>query len=79
MLAPEVVFSTMGDSDDASGTTVPVVCERCGTDTRVPLDEVDDVIEHHNERLHDGEPAATIDPMIRDELAALVAEELDLL
>lgn len=63
----------------ADEPTVPVVCEACGTETRVPVDEVAAVVQGHNERLHGGERIATVDPALRDELARLVAEDLDLL
>lgn len=63
----------------ADDPTVPVVCEACGTETRVPVSEVAALVERHNARLHDGERVATVDPAIRDELARLVAEDLDLL
>ncbi|MFP4590925.1 MAG: hypothetical protein ACLFMX_05050 [Halobacteriales archaeon] len=64
---------------DAEAPTVPVVCDACGTATRVPVDEVAAVVEGHNERLHGGERVAAVDPAVRDELARLVAEELGLL
>lgn len=66
----------MASTDDP---TVPVVCAACGTETRVAIDEVAAVVERHNERLHDGEAVACIDPAIRDELASIVADDLDLL
>lgn len=64
-------------SDD--DPTVPIVCPDCDTTTRVPLAEVADAVERHNESVHDGEDVATIDPAIKDRLADLVAEDMGLL
>ncbi|MFB6244672.1 MAG: hypothetical protein ABEH80_11270 [Halobaculum sp.] len=58
---------------------VPVVCSACGTETDVPLAEVADTVERHNERLHDGEDVAEVDPELTDQLADLVAEDMGLL
>jgi hypothetical protein len=44
----------------------------------VPLSAVADAVERHNERLHDGESVAEVDPDLREELVDLVAEDLDL-
>ena len=57
---------------------VPIVCEACGTRTRVPLSEVAEAVERHNEGLHDGEAIAEVDPELADHLADLVADDLDL-
>jgi hypothetical protein len=67
----------MTADDDPPG--VPVVCPECGTRTQVALSEVADRLEGHNDRLHDGESVACVDPEVADELADLVAEELGLL
>jgi len=66
-------------TDDDSEPTVPVACSACGTTTQVALSEVGDAIERHNERLHDGEQIAAVDPAIREQLSDIVAEDLDLL
>ena len=67
-------------TDDADGDPeVPVRCPECGTTTRVPLSEVGGTIEGHNERLHDGDDIARVDPELADRLADIVAEELGLL
>lgn len=58
---------------------VPVHCEECGTTTRIPLSEVGDAVERHNDQLHGGEEVAGIDPDLADELANLVAEDMGLL
>lgn len=60
--------------DDA--TTLPVVCETCGTTTEVPVDEAAATAERHNERLHDGEAVAEIDPDLVARLQDLVAADL---
>lgn len=58
---------------------VPVVCPECETTSRVPLADVADAIERHNEGQHDGTAIAEVDPDVRDELAGLLAEDLGLL
>ncbi|WP_435160886.1 hypothetical protein [Halorubrum sp. SY-15] len=58
--------------------TVPIVCTACETETRVPLDELEDALSRHNEHAHDGEPVAEVDPAIKDQLADLVARDLGL-
>jgi len=63
-------------SDDP---TVPIVCSACDTTTRVPLLDVADAVDRHNENVHDGEEIAEIDPAIKDRLADLVAEDMGLL
>jgi hypothetical protein len=65
-----------GDTDDAP--EVPIYCSECETTSRVPLSEVADAVDRHNEQLHDGEEAAEVDPEIADKLADLVAEEMGL-
>lgn len=67
----------MADTD--SEPTVPIRCEECGTETRLPLSEVAATLERHNDQRHDGEEIAQVDPAIADRLADLVAEDLDLL
>ena len=59
--------------------SVPVFCDDCGTTTRVPLDDVGEAIERHNDQLHDGEDVARVDPELSERLADLVAEDLGLL
>ena len=67
----------MPDSD--AEPDVPVLCTECGTETRLPLSEVAATIERHNDQRHGGETIAQVDPAVADELATLVAEDLDLL
>jgi len=62
-------------SDDGP-PAVPVLCPECETTTRVPLPEVADAIERHNEQLHDGAEVAEVDPDLADQLADIVAEEM---
>jgi len=65
----------MADEDP----TVPIICEACGTETRVPLESLADTLERHNENRHDGEEMAQVDPEIADRIADLVADDLGLL
>ena len=62
---------TTGDQPD-----VPIVCPDCETETRIPLDDLADTLAGHNERLHDGEEVATVDPELTDQLLDLVADDL---
>jgi hypothetical protein len=58
---------------------VPIVCPACETTTRIPLSDVADKLEQHNDRLHDGESVAQVDPALAEELTDIVAEDLGLL
>jgi hypothetical protein len=66
-------------AENDTDPTVPIVCSECGTTTSLPISEVADTIEQHNERLHDGEEVAQVDPDIAEEITDLVAEDLGLL
>lgn len=68
----------MTDTDEET-TTVPIVCPDCGTATRIPLDDVADRLQRHNDNQHDGEQVAQVDPDLADQLADIVAEEMGLL
>lgn len=65
------------DSDD--GPSVPIVCEQCETTAHVPLSELAEKLERHNQRLHDGEQQAVVDPDVADSVADLVADDMGLL
>ena len=65
-------------SDGADEPTVPIVCEDCGTRSRVALDDLRESLDTHNEHRHDGEAVAQVDPVVADELADHVAEDLGL-
>ncbi|MXR50398.1 hypothetical protein GRX03_02090 [Halovenus sp. WSH3] len=67
----------MSTSDDTP--TVPIICPECETTTRIPVDDVADSLERHNEQLHDGDEIAHIDPDIAEEIQNIVAEDLGLL
>ncbi len=69
----------MTDSAEDESLDVPIVCEVCETTTRVPLSDLATALKRHNETRHDGEDVASVDPAIKDELARLAAEDLDLL
>jgi hypothetical protein len=56
-----------------------VVCPECETTTRVALTDLEDALDRHNERLHDGESVAEVDPDLAEELADMVAQDLGLL
>ncbi|MFB6136874.1 MAG: hypothetical protein ABEJ42_00850 [Halobacteriaceae archaeon] len=61
---------------DADTVRVPVVCEACGTTTRVSLDDLAATLERHNDRLHDGAEEAVVDPELSDQIASLAAEDI---
>jgi hypothetical protein len=63
-------------SDDEPA--VPIVCSTCDTTTRVPLPDVAEAVDRHNENVHGGEEIAEIDPAIVESLADLVAEDMGL-
>lgn len=67
----------MADSD--AETEIPIVCTECGTETRIPLADVASTLDKHNEQHHDGEEIAQVDPAVADELADMIAEDLNLL
>ncbi|GAB6860328.1 hypothetical protein JCM17092_04170 [Haloplanus litoreus] len=58
---------------------MPIICSACETTTRVPLPEVAEAVERHNESVHDGESIAEVDPAVVDRLADLVADDMGLL
>ncbi|NHX35318.1 MULTISPECIES: hypothetical protein [Halolamina] len=65
-------------SDD-DGPEVPIHCPECETTTRVPLDDLAERIERHNESVHDGEEFARVDPELAAAFQDLVVEDLGLL
>jgi hypothetical protein len=67
----------MSESEDSP--TVPIICPACETTTRIPVDELAESLDRHNEQMHDGEDIAHVDPDIAAELQDLVAEDLGLL
>ena len=66
-------------TDDTDEPTVPIVCEACGTETSVPLSDVADQLETHNENRHDGEECAEVDPALKSQIQDLVAKDIGLL
>lgn len=66
----------MSESDDPP---VPILCAECGTETEVPLSEVAEMLETHNENQHDGQQCAQVDPTLAEQLQDLVAEDMGLL
>jgi hypothetical protein len=65
-------------SDDET-PSVPIVCPECETTTDVPVADVGETIERHNDRLHDGRAVAEVDPAVRERMADLAAADLGLL
>ena len=63
---------------DEEDPTVPIECEACGTSSRVPLSDLAEALERHNEQRHGGAERARVDPALADELADLVAEDMGL-
>ncbi|MFB1066196.1 hypothetical protein CP556_12700 [Natrinema sp. CBA1119] len=70
---------TNTSESDEDAPRVPVVCPDCETTSRVPLSELADAIDRHNEQLHDGDDVAAVDPDIADQIANLAATDLGLL
>ncbi|WP_253736572.1 hypothetical protein [Halohasta salina] len=66
-------------TDDPDDPAVPIVCEACGTETTVPLSDVADQLETHNENRHDGEECAEVDPALKSQIQDLVAKDIGLL
>jgi|APHM01.1.fsa_nt_gi hypothetical protein len=66
-----------GMSDEQPHVTV--ICPDCETESKIPLSELEGTITRHNDRLHDGEQRAKVDPAITDHMADLAAEDLGLL
>ena len=66
-------------SSDTDDPDVPIICPECDTESRVPLSEVADMLDRHNENQHDGEECAQVDPDLAEQLQDLVAEDLGLL
>jgi len=66
-------------ADDNDDPLVPIVCEPCGTETRVRLSALRETLETHNEKRHDGEQCAQVDPVLKSQLQDLVAKDIGLL
>lgn len=68
----------MSESDEGL-PEITIVCPACDTETAVPFEHVEATIDRHNDRQHEGEPVAEIDPAVRSRLQDLLAEEMGLL
>ncbi|MFC6718882.1 hypothetical protein ACFQGT_14635 [Natrialbaceae archaeon GCM10025810] len=66
-------------SDSNDEPDVPIHCLECDTRARVPLSKLAETLERHNDRLHDGNEVARVDPDVADRLADLVAADMGLL
>ncbi|WP_247004967.1 hypothetical protein [Halosolutus gelatinilyticus] len=64
---------------DENDPLVPIVCSECDTASRVPLAELAETIERHNDHRHDGDDVAQVDPDVADHIADLIARELGFL
>lgn len=69
----------MAPAEPDDDPRVPVVCPECETTSRVPLTDLAETVERHNDQLHDGEDIAEVDPDVADHIADLIATELGLL
>ncbi|GAB3664828.1 hypothetical protein [Halopiger thermotolerans] len=69
----------MAPAEPDDDPRVPVVCPECETTSRVPLADLAETIDRHNDQLHDGEAIAEVDPDVADHIADLIATELGLL
>jgi hypothetical protein len=65
--------------DGGDSPRIPIRCDECETTTRVPLSDVAEMVERHNDQLHGGDDVAEVDPELKDQLADIVAEDLRLL
>ena len=65
-------------NDSGDHPHVPIVCEQCDTTARVALPELAETLMGHNDRLHDGEELAVVDPAVVDSLADLIADDMGL-
>lgn len=65
--------------DEGDLPQVPIICEECDTESMVAFPRIEETIDGHNERMHDGEPVAEIDPSVKSKLQDLLIEELGLL
>ncbi|MFA9516839.1 hypothetical protein ACERIT_06425 [Halopenitus sp. H-Gu1] len=75
----ETDANATASDDSEEEPTVPIRCSACDTTTRVPLSDLSDSIDRHNESRHDGEAIAEVAPGVADRLADLVARDLGLL
>ena len=66
-------------SDNADQPEIPIVCPECETRSRIPFSEFEEALKNHNDRLHDGESVASVDPDVFDYLADRLVEDLGLL
>lgn len=66
-------------TSDTDDPMVPILCPECDTETSVPLSDVAETLERHNETQHGGAACAEVDPALADQLADLVAEDMGLL
>ena len=66
-------------TDETDDPRIPIVCDKCGTETTVRLSDVADQLSTHNENRHDGEACAEVDPTLKAQIQDLVAKDIGLL
>jgi hypothetical protein len=66
-------------NEDDDIPRIRLLCPVCGTDARVPVTDVKERVDRHNESVHDGESVAGIDPAVADHLLDLIAEDMGIL
>jgi len=66
-------------TDETDDPRIPIVCEKCETETTVPLSDVADQLSTHNDNRHDGEECAEVDPSLKAQIQDLVAKDIGLL
>lgn len=66
-------------TDDPDLPEIPIVCPSCDTRAKIPFSDVEEAVATHNDRLHDGETVASVDPDVFDHLADHVAADLGFL
>ena len=64
---------------DDDAVEIPIVCPKCETRTRIPFSDFEDAVAEHNDRFHDGEPVAAVDPDVFDHLTDRLLDDLGLL
>jgi hypothetical protein len=77
----EELYRVNGDLESMTDDVpkIPIVCPVCETRAKIPFSNVEETVTDHNERLHDGDPVAAVDPDVFDHLADQVAVDLGLL
>lgn len=67
----------MPDSGNES-PKVPIVCPECETSSRIPLSDVADTLEQHNDEVHAGKEFAKVEPAVMNHVQDIIIDDLDL-